>query len=106
MLGRVKMMRKVLVTIITLLLVTSPVLAQTYDICQDNQTVLHIREVTLKISPINITRFINITEPEKCWFGCVDNACVYPPWVSYAIVLGLVIFAAIVYLLFFRGEKG
>jgi hypothetical protein len=73
-------------------------LGATYTYCADNTTLLKIREVQIAVQQTNKTRTFNVTESETCAWGCQNNECMQPPWIAYAIGLGILIIMLIVYL--------
>jgi len=103
-------MKKIFIIPILVLLIAPSAMAQetqytTTQYCDSNNvTLIHFKSVKWIVVERNITRTLNVTENETCQFGCntISNECVKPPWVSYAIVLAVVILGAIIYAIFFR----
>lgn len=88
----------VLFGVVFLLIFLSPANAQTQfetiNYCNpDNTTLIHVRQVRMDVAEISITRTINVTEPEHCYFGCDPerNACNYPTWVFIVIIIGALV---------------
>jgi hypothetical protein len=93
------MMRKLLIAFVLFLLTVSSAYAKTEKYCSDNSTLMQIRDVTVNVPQTNRTRTLNVTETVHCDYGCRNNECVQPPWIIYAIVFGLIIIAAVFYIL-------
>jgi hypothetical protein len=94
------MMMKILSIAIILLLSIQIATAKTYDSCYDNSTKLTIKEVQIEVKEKNITRTFNVTEYKDCFWGCRNNECVNPPWITWAIIFGIVILIVILYMIF------
>jgi len=63
--------------------------------CTDNSTLE--TSVIFHVPETNRTRTLVI--PQDCPYGCANNECRQPPWITYAIIFGLIIVAAIIYIL-------
>jgi hypothetical protein len=88
---------------IFLLTISPMVLAQTQDYCQDNSTVVHVTNVYINVTGsgnLSRQRIWNDMEPEYCPWGCSQNVCRSPPWITYGIILGAVIGMIILYMIF------
>jgi hypothetical protein len=98
------MMKKKIIAILLSVIIWIPYicLAESTQYCSTNSTLTKIKEVTFHVYQKNITRTINVTEDVFCYWGCSDNDCLQPPWILWAIILGIVIFFALIYFAFFR----
>jgi len=93
-------MKSILTTAFMILLLLPIADAKTYQTCYDNSTQLIIKEVTIEVKETNKTRTFNVTEYKECFWGCKNNECLNPPWVSWSIIFGIVMTIVIVYLIF------
>jgi len=97
------MMKKTILTF--LILLSLPVaLAQNFvyaqnDYCSDNTTLIHTRQVVVKVPERNITRTINTTEEEYCIMGCDPerNACNFPQWIYLFVIMGVIVASYLVF---------
>ena len=70
--------------------------------CIDSDTLLWTKFVTIEVAELNITRTINVTEPQRCNWGCQNNECMSPPWVMWGIIIVIIIAFVIIWYLFFK----
>jgi hypothetical protein len=76
---------------------TPPQMSSTEYYCE-NDTIL-IKNRTIEVCQKSKCENIIGIEKIKCDYGCRNNECVPPPWITYAIIFVLIIVASFIYIL-------
>jgi hypothetical protein len=76
---------------------TPPEMSSTEYYCE-NDTIL-VKNRTIEVCEKGKCENVIGVERIKCDWGCANSECRQPPWITYAIIFGLVIVASVVYIL-------
>lgn len=99
MLKQIKYMKKMILVAFLLLLIPIQALAQSFDYCDSNSTLTHVKTVYINVTETGLTRTMNVVENENCPFGCFQDECRQAPYMMILIVLGIIVVIVFAYVI-------